>query len=235
MHKFILKAGVLALTLAGMFSASQIIDVSSVDHSGSATFTFGAGTLQIVLNNTTTAGDAKDVMTYLTFNLSSGTPTLSTQTGQMMNVTGTGAVNFPGGNPTWGFGSTGGHFLLCEICTGSVTPGSGAGPQQGIIGPGSGPAATPYSTANGSITNGSHSPFVNGTATFTFTAPGVTADTVARNVVFGWNTTYGSVETPGTPGGTGGGTETPEPGSMFLLGGGLLALGFGARKRLATK
>jgi hypothetical protein len=117
----------------------------------------------------------------------------------------------------WGFGTTGTNtFEVCMICTGGVT--SGATPHAGILGPVS--ADGKYDNANNSITgNGSHNPFVNGTATYKFTVPtGVTAG----NAFFQFGT---------TPGDT---ISAPEPSSILLLGLGLLGMAVLTRRRSLT-
>jgi MYXO-CTERM domain-containing protein len=87
-----------------------------------------------------------------------------------------------------------------------------AGPAHLIIGPPGGPT---YANANGSIAgNGPHNPFLNQSATFTITAPNVSADTTITAATFSFGTTEGVLIT-GVP-------STPEPSSLLL---GLVGLG----------
>jgi hypothetical protein len=101
----------------------------------------------------------------------------------------------------------------------------GAGPKHTILGaPGAGGI---YSNANGSIAgNDPHNPFLNQSATFTLNITGVTTNTTVSNVLF----SFGTVSGNNVPGG-GNNSTVPEPVSLSLVGGGLLALGL-LRKRL---
>jgi hypothetical protein len=75
-----------------------------------------------------------------------------------------------------------------------------------IIGP---PGGATYANANGSIAgNKPHNPFLNQSATFTITAPNVTAATTITGVVFSFGTTEGAVLIPGA--------LVPEPSSLVL-------------------
>jgi hypothetical protein len=99
-----------------------------------------------------------------------------------------------------------------------------------IIGPANGSSG--YSDANGSITGGNgqgnnpHNPFLFGTASFTITAPGVTADSVINNVVFSFGTSEGN----NVPGGGGGGNVPDGGTTVLLLGAALSGLGLLRRK-----
>jgi hypothetical protein len=96
-------------------------------------------------------------------------------------------------------------------------------PAHTIIGP---PAAGgTYAAANASIAgNGPHNPFLAGTVNFLLTIPGVTASTIVTGATFSFGTEAGA-NVPGVP-------TTPlpppvaEPGTLFLLGSALGALGF---------
>ena len=88
-----------------------------------------------------------------------------------------------------------------------------AGPAHLIIGPPGGPT---YANANGSIAgNGPHNPFLNQSATFTITAPNVSADTTITAAIFSFGTTEGASLIPGV-------SAVPEPSSLLL---GLVGLG----------
>jgi hypothetical protein len=118
----------------------------------------------------------------------------------------------------WGFGGATvsglSGFELCVICQGGIT--SSATPTEGILGPVS--TDGNYDNANKSLTNGSHSPFINDFATFTLS--NVPAGATVTNVIFSFGT---------TPGGN---VSAPEPSSITILGVALLALA-GLRRKQA--
>ena len=74
---------------------------------------------------------------------------------------------------SWGLTSTGTTLTLDSLL---------GGPSQTIIGPG------PYTNANSSITGSSHNPYLNQTATFSFTVSGVTAATTVSAASFSFGT-----------------------------------------------
>lgn len=206
------------VAFAGVANADQIFStptgainpLTGTPVSATADFGLSGTTLTLTLTNTITGiGSAGQLLTGLTFTLSNGSGVSRTsQMGDLVTVNSDGTFTDLGtGAIGWGFGTTGTNtFEVCMICTGGVT--SGVTPHQGILGPVSGDGK--YDNANNSITgNGPHNPFVNGTATYTFTVPtGVTAS----NVLFQFGT---------TPGGA---ISAPEPSSILLLGLGLLGL-----------
>jgi hypothetical protein len=99
-----------------------------------------------------------------------------------------------------------------------------AGPAHLIIGP---PGGATFANGNGSIDgNGPHNPFLNQSATFTITAPNVSADTTITGVVFAFGTTEDAALVRGV--------MVPEPSSLFLglVGLGLVSsIGFCRRRR----
>jgi hypothetical protein len=105
------------------------------------------------------------------------------------------------------------------------------GPEHVLLGPPDG--SDVYSAATGSIAgNGPHNPFLNGTATFLLTVPGLTADTTVTGATFSFGTTEGS-NVVGVP--EGGGSvpaEIPEPGTWLLLSSGGLLLAVGRKTLL---
>jgi len=94
-------------------------------------------------------------------------------------------------------------------------------PDQTIIGPG------PYTNANSSLTGDPHNPLINQSATFSFAVSGVTASTNITAATFSFGTVTGA-DVVGEVCSTDCGSTTqatPEPTSMFLVGGGMLFAG----------
>jgi len=82
------------------------------------------------------------------------------------------------------------YSFTSTVGTLDVLAAGGAGPSNLIIGPPAGGGT--YANANGSIAgNGPHNPFINQSATFTITAPGVTANTTITAATFSFGTTSG--------------------------------------------
>jgi hypothetical protein len=182
-----------------------------------ATFTTSSGSLSIVLTDLqANPKDVAQLLSDLSFTVGNGgSLTGSSQTGassQELTVNGNGTFNI-GANLTtvaavgWVYTTTSTTGTL------DVLQGPGhAGPAHLIIGPPGGPT---YGNANGSIAgNGPHNPFLNQSATFTITAPNVSADTTITGVVFSFGTTEGASLIPGQ--------MVPEPSSLVL---GLVGLG----------
>ena len=114
----------------------------------------------------------------------------------------------------WVLSQTGSlSFLLNDLGTG------GAGPTDTLIGPAD--TGGTYSNANASIAgNGPHNPFLNQTASFVLSIPGVNSGTGIESATFYFGTCPGD------------GVYVPIPPSALLLGSGLLGLvGLGWRKR----
>jgi hypothetical protein len=196
-----------------------------------AVVTTGAGqvsvTLYDLLVNPTTAAQ---LLSDFSFSLS-GTTTLgslASSSGQEITVAGPGSTVGSTVATGWIFSSpSAGSYLL------NVLGAGGAGPSHLIIGA---PGAGGYTNANGSIAgNGPHNPFLNQSATFTLNITGVTTDTTVSNAVFSFGTTAGDDVTGCLVGGPSCASSTvPEPISLSLVGGGLLALGL-LRKRLPRR
>jgi hypothetical protein len=188
----------------------------------SATFTTGAGTVVVTLDNllanpTTVAQLISD----FSFGLSSGqtSGTLSSSSGIQRFV-------FPDG--MWTAGATVSTGWGVDAGTLHVTALGFGGPAGLIIGPPGG--ANTYANANASIAgNGPHNPFMGLSATFNLSVPGVTADSIVNNVLFSFGTTAGN-DVPGVPGGNPGPTVPDGGTTVLLLGIALSGLGLIRRK-----
>jgi hypothetical protein len=198
----------------------------------SAAITTGAGTVTITLSNLfvnplTVAQNLSD-FSFVLSGTGFGSGSLGSSSGQEVTVAGDGS--FTTGSSV----STG--WLLSSPAAGSYKLddlNGGAGPTHTIIGA---PGAGGYTNANNSITgNGPHNPFLNQSATFTLNITGVTANTTVSSAVFSFGTTSGDEVTGCVVGGPSCASSTvPEPVSLSLVGGGLLALGL-LRKRLPRR
>jgi hypothetical protein len=100
-----------------------------------------------------------------------------------------------------------------------------AGPANTLIGtPG---ADTAYSNAGGSIAgNGPHNPFLANTTTFF--VDGINSDTRVTSALFQFGTTDGNLQA--CTSGPGCGSQVPEPVSLAMVGGGLVAIGLVGRR-----
>jgi hypothetical protein len=180
-----------------------------------AVFTTGIGTITITLTNleanpTSVVQNLSDLL----FTVGQGSLSASTETGatsQEITVNSNGSFSL---GPVLTTPAAVGWIYAGSATSGSldVLAAGGAGPAHLIIGPpGSGGT---YSNANGSIAgNGPHNPFLDQTATFTLTAPNISASSTITSATFSFGTTAG-VNVAGQ--------ATPEPSSLVL---GLAALG----------
>jgi hypothetical protein len=186
---------------------------------GSANFVFGTNTLTLTLTDTVVnPGD-------VAFDLSGFMFTLTGSTGAAL-VSSSGLERTVAANGTFTDGATVATGWIFSAAAGTYTlddlAGGGAGPAHTIIGTPNG--SNVYSNANPSIEgNGPHNPFLAQTAVFNFTfTGGVNSDSTPKNIQWQFGTTSGF------SGGT-----VPEPMSLSLVGGGLLALGL-FRKRFSA-
>jgi hypothetical protein len=193
-----------------------------------ADFTTAAGSISITLKDLqANPKDVAQLLSDLSFTVGNGgSLTGSSQTGassQELTVNGDGTFSI-GANLTtvaavgWVYTPTSSTGTL-DVLAG---PGH-AGPRHLIIGPPGGPT---YAAANGSIAgNGPHNPFLNNSATFTITAPNVSADSTITSMFFSFGTTAG-VDVQGV-------NVVPEPSTIVhgLVGLGLFgSVGFYRRR-----
>src|ERR1700751_5894098 len=165
------------ITPTGATAGGETVDASVI-------LTTGTDSLSIALSNLLTAAqmhDAGQLLSDLSFTL-----TGTTSTGSVTSSTGTFIeVAKPGGTVTsatsggtapnlvaWGLKNTGSTYLLDGLAgKPSLTPAN-------LIIGGTAGSFTAYSMANGSIAgNPAHNPFVQGTADFVLSIPGVSATT----------------------------------------------------------
>jgi hypothetical protein len=188
----------------------------------SSTFTTGLDSIVIQLQDLeANPKDVAQALSDLSFTVAHGSlagATLTTSSGQLININNGGTFTFGStGSTGWAFSESGGG------ANGSLDVlGTQAGPAHLIIGPpGNGGA---YSNADGSIAgNGPHNPFLNQTATFTIAGPGITVDTTITGATFSFGTTPGANLVPGislVPS-----VSVPEPSSLILSASGLGLLG----------
>ena len=231
MVKKTLKYGLLVGLIAAAVSAhaSIIFETPPGSTAGGqpvdarATFSFGTNSLQIVLQNleanpTSVIQAISDLEFTLSLGASSGS--LSSSSGQEITIASGGTYTLGSTVSTgWGLTANGAGSFTLDVL------GTATAPAHLIIGPPDG--SNVYSNANGSIAgNGPHNPFLDLSATFNLSIPGVTAGTTITGVNFSFGTTEGTT-VPGTQLLA---ESVPEPATLGLIGLGLAALGF-SRKR----
>ena len=222
------RTALAALTFSVVASASPVLfnTVGGVDAKGNPVSASGSvnvadgGLVTVTLNNLQTGIFAADqLLSDFFFTLSSapGVPlnTTSTPTGSLVSVASGGVVTSSNATITgWALTSSGGTIHLDSLAD---------GPSQTIIG-------SVSNAPNASIT-GNHNPYLNGSATFSFTIAGVTSATTVSNGIFSFGTDAGDNISGCVVGGPSCHSSTvPEPVTSALVGSGLIALFFVRRR-----
>jgi hypothetical protein len=176
-----------------VFSTPANTSVGGQPVSAQATFTTGAGTVHIVVQNLIT--DPRSVIQNLSalgFILGGG-QSAGSLVSSSANLRSVASSNFTdSGAASTGWQLESGYSLssvlglrLCDLCSGA------AGPAHTLLGAPSGSGG--YPNANASIDgNGPHNPFLSGAAVYDLNVPGVTAQTTVSKVRFQFGTADGT-------------------------------------------
>lgn len=193
--------------------------------SATATVTIGSGgNVTVTITNTLSNPISRSqTVSGIILQFSDGTNsgTITSSSGNLINIGTDGTVTALGAGDTgWKVEAAGGGLSLCTICVN--TGNAFAPPSHLLIGPPDGSGI--YSAANASITGtnpGSPDPWLQGTATFNLNLPGLSPGATIVGVIFLFGTDAEQVP----------GVLIPEPGTLALVGSGLLAIGQKLRRR----
>jgi hypothetical protein len=195
-------------------TASGKTDTAGDSVSATATFTTGAGTVTIALQNLLIGQkDAGQLVSDLSFTISTGQDvgSINSSSSDSILINSDKTVT-PNGTvaPGWALTTVGNSLHLDGLA------GSANGPAQELVGRAS--ADGKYDNANPSLRgNGPHNPFLDGTVNWVIDVAGVTSASKISSATFSFGTAAGdNVPGVGKPGGFGGG-DTPEPHMLVAL------------------
>lgn len=217
----LLPAAAFVLSLFGVSDANAALYLASGSDSdgalsASADITLGTNSITIVLTDTGTGQvSSGQTLSGIVFTVGGVTSvTLGSETGNLVDVSGTTLTPVSGSISHWGVGLSSGTTINLE------TAGPFAQPHQ------------PYDLIVGSSPNanngfGNFNPYIDGTGTFTLAANGVTSQSLITNVELLFGTRPTAIDATRTP-------AVPEPSTWMMLVVGFCGLGVLFRRRSAA-
>ena len=203
-----------------IFSTTPGATLNGLPVSAQASFTLAPDQLTITLTNleanpTSVIQNLSGIEFLLSDGLSSGS--LASSIGTEITIASQGTVTLGSSVSTgWVLNAINGGMLQLTML------GTALAPSHTIIGPADGSGI--YSNGNNSIAgNGPHNPFLDQTATFVLSVPGLKTNTTVSNVTFSFNTDVG-YNAPGIP-------RVPEPVTEALIGSALFFVALIRRRR----